>query len=928
MASETLEKLVPDRRLSLDGEIVGADLAGRITRITVDLSDGVFNECRIVFTDPDLKLISGKKLMGGVQVLVELGYVGKLKPVFEGEIVSVEPRFVRDQPPNVVVRCLEQLHRLALAPKTRSFQDFTTTQIVQQVAKEHGLSGEGPAGGSAAHLLQPNISDYQLLNKIAARTGHRIALDGKKLILAPPPSLGDLDVVPGDGVKRLKVALRSTEQVPKVIVRGWDWKQKKAIIGQATPVGEAGDGAEAAKPFARGDYFIEGVLIGDTSEAEAIAKATIARISERFAVASGEMVGSPELLPGKVLAFDKLGELLDGKYRLTATRHDFDKKGYRVRFEATRVAKKKTVAKFKAPPETKDAETTFIEALLVDQSGKAQTGVRVTVEVAGEAPQTFVTDAAGKVRLEKVPKGKTYSITYEDPDGPPPEEAGVNRPGAHRKHHKSKHPHKHPTADQAPVGPAGAGDRELSTSAAGKDSTSQDVEVHKGDEGAKGTNESKTVDASNPTAAGNDEPASTDAEKKLEAVAIEGAPGPLYCGDTVTVAGRGTKLTAGADAKGHLFLAGQAATEKAIELQSVAIGADGGVKGTGRIQDVHKLAADPTVEVQAHLYADGVKADSEKPSRIGRVADFADESFPTPPRHPATGFSDLVPGYVGTLSGRELKLHVRVKYVQGWRRWVLTDATGPHWADRAAAGWKVWDAAAKTWGAYAGTVRSNMIRELVLSKNGSGKIGPWLDPYYESKLGGYPDKTSDGSALPDYAMSDSALAESISSSKAAWDNRFEIKRKGCTGAKDCCRFTLRIDLTLSPTEARPDFTINYVGKEGGAGRANVTNWYNEEEFIEDDGSYGAKSPGRTYVHAHEVGHMLGAYDEYTGGAVAPSPLIDGNSIMGSAYLSDLSTNTIPKKYMLGDAAEFLRQLVGAKHPRLGWEFEMKDKGEE
>ena len=36
------------------------------------------------------------------------------------------------------------------------------------------------------------------------------------------------------------------------------------------------------------------------------------------------------------------------------------------------------------------------------------------------------------------------------------------------------------------------------------------------------------------------------------------------------------------------------------------------------------------------------------------------------------------------------------------------------------------------------------------------------------------------------------------------------------------------------------------------------------------------------IIAHEIGHMIGAYDEYRGGALSPDqPLIDTNSIMGS-----------------------------------------------
>ena len=40
-------------------------------------------------------------------------------------------------------------------------------------------------------------------------------------------SLGEIELGPASNVTRLKVRLRTTEQVPKVIARGWDWKDKK-----------------------------------------------------------------------------------------------------------------------------------------------------------------------------------------------------------------------------------------------------------------------------------------------------------------------------------------------------------------------------------------------------------------------------------------------------------------------------------------------------------------------------------------------------------------------------------------------------------------------------------------------------------------------------------------------------------------------------
>ncbi len=60
----------------------------------------------------------------------------------------------------------------------------------------------------------------------------------------------------------------------------------------------------------------------------------------------------------------------------------------------------------------------------------------------------------------------------------------------------------------------------------------------------------------------------------------------------------------------------------------------------------------------------------------------------------------------------------------------------------------------------------------------------------------------------------------------------------------------------------------------GTGRTDMTNWYTT-----DPGGW--SNDYQDEVAAHEFGHMLGLYDEYTGGAVSPEGLIDHNSLMGA-----------------------------------------------
>ena len=97
---------VPDCRVSLDGAKLELEKDAQLTRIRVDLDADLFGECRIVFNDPQLALINGKAFTSGAAIKVEIGFASKLAKVFEGEVVALEPRFERDQPPSLTVVCL------------------------------------------------------------------------------------------------------------------------------------------------------------------------------------------------------------------------------------------------------------------------------------------------------------------------------------------------------------------------------------------------------------------------------------------------------------------------------------------------------------------------------------------------------------------------------------------------------------------------------------------------------------------------------------------------------------------------------------------------------------------------------------------------------------------------------------------------------
>ena len=224
--------LVPDCKVSVGGKKLEGEKDARLARVEVDLAVDLFGQCALVFNDPKLALINGQDFKAGAQVKVEIGHGSKLGTVFEGEVVALEPQFRRDLPPSLRVVCQESIHRLALKTSTRALMEVDSKEIASKIAQEHGLTSEAPSG-TKEHVLQANVSDSMLLRRIAATSGNHLRIEGKKLVIGPPPKGEEITVAPGDGLRKMRVRIKAAGQIGEVSVHGWDPKTKKEITARA-----------------------------------------------------------------------------------------------------------------------------------------------------------------------------------------------------------------------------------------------------------------------------------------------------------------------------------------------------------------------------------------------------------------------------------------------------------------------------------------------------------------------------------------------------------------------------------------------------------------------------------------------------------------------------------------------------------------------
>src|SRR5438128_1151443 len=231
-----------------------------------------------------------------------------------------------------------------------------------------------------------------------------------------------ITVGPGDGRKKMRVRIKAAGQIGEVTIHGWDPKEKREIVGKAKGEGETGEGSKKHGGSATLAFAGDEHIPADVATAEAMAKGRMRKLAEGFVTAQVEMIGNAGVQPGTLLTFDKMGEKLDGKYRVEKARHEFGKHGYLVKFDAVRVSKKKPAPAQATPPAQQAAPKSAEEALswialeVVDDQGKPIPYLRYEMITPDGRRLTGTVGADGKARIDAIKKGTCKIEFPELPD--------------------------------------------------------------------------------------------------------------------------------------------------------------------------------------------------------------------------------------------------------------------------------------------------------------------------------------------------------------------------------------------------------------------------------------------------------------------------------------------------------------------------------
>lgn len=353
-AVKEIQELAPDFRIRINGSELPSEAAADVVAVEVNEdvdAASMFTIHMVNWNDTTLDLTwsDDDLFAAGNEVEIEMGYVDNTEKLIGAEITGLEPEFCIDDSPMVTVRGYDRRHRLSRGRYTRSFTQVKDSDIASTIASEVGLSADVEnTGVTLDYVLQHNQTDLEFLRDRARRHGYEVVVEDKTLhFRARQHTSGKLlTLTLEDDILEFYPCLSTMGQVGKIAVRGWNPKDKEALVGEvaagqeATTMGGSQSGPQAAEnAFKPSPMAIVDRPVFSQAEADSMAQGRFDEMALAYISGDGVCVGRTDLRAGTVIDMQGLGNRFSGLYYLTSVTHRYNpSRGYRTAFSVRRNA--------------------------------------------------------------------------------------------------------------------------------------------------------------------------------------------------------------------------------------------------------------------------------------------------------------------------------------------------------------------------------------------------------------------------------------------------------------------------------------------------------------------------------------------------------------------------------------------------------------
>ncbi|MET9052931.1 MULTISPECIES: VgrG-related protein [unclassified Streptomyces] len=323
--------------------------AAQLVSCVVDENIGLPDTAVLTYRDPDHDLLSESGITLGTPLRISVVTVQDRarERLFTGEVTAIE--LDHDTTGTfTVIRAFSRAHRLQRGRKVVAYRNMKTADIVRKVAAGAGLTcGKVEAAPiTYKQLTQPNVSDWEFLQHLAAESGAQVRVDDQGVLQFTRPKPASSAPSPdtraakhpmvleyGDNLLALRAVVTGSDGAGDVEVRGWNVDTKTRLVAREQSVRSRTVTPGMSPSVAAGAFGASArMTVADTpyrtqAETTAVAGAVSAQVSSGFGEIEAVAFGNPQLRAGEPVALGNVGPAFSGRYTATAAHHVLEPDG-------------------------------------------------------------------------------------------------------------------------------------------------------------------------------------------------------------------------------------------------------------------------------------------------------------------------------------------------------------------------------------------------------------------------------------------------------------------------------------------------------------------------------------------------------------------------------------------------------------------------
>src|SRR5260221_3077155 len=118
----------------------------------------------------------------GQPFAVEMGPPDSSSEIFKGRVMGIEAQYPPQRPPELTILAEDRFQDLRMERRTRSFENVSDSDVINQIASQQGLTAQVDANGPTYRVLtQLNQSDLAFLRERAAAIDAELWIDDRTL---------------------------------------------------------------------------------------------------------------------------------------------------------------------------------------------------------------------------------------------------------------------------------------------------------------------------------------------------------------------------------------------------------------------------------------------------------------------------------------------------------------------------------------------------------------------------------------------------------------------------------------------------------------------------------------------------------------------------------------------------------------------------